>query len=120
MRHMTHTTSYVAVNIVNKGNDTCGEVALGAHLSEQQQAAPFTQAYRLQPFNDAGTRDEVGICHIRPISNLVNPAAILADHRVADIGKFAVFEYEEVCMHIVSTSYQSFAAPNVVPHAEQS
>jgi hypothetical protein len=38
----------------------------------------------------------VGIGDVAPVRNLVDAAAILADHGVADVGKLAVLKNEEV------------------------
>ena len=76
---------------------TCGKSALGTHLSQQQQAAAFGEAHRLEAINDTRARNDMGICDIRPVSNLVDATAILTHHSVADVSKLAVLKYQEVC-----------------------
>lgn len=39
----------------------------------------------------------MSISHIRPVSNLVDAAAVLTHHSVADVSKLAVLKYQEVC-----------------------
>ena len=80
-----------------QGTSTCSKVAFCAHFCQQQQAPPFAQAYRLEPLYDPRSGYEVGISHISPVSDLVDPAAILADNSVANVSKLAVFKDEEVC-----------------------
>ena len=76
---------------------TCGKSTLGTHLSQQQQAAAFAEPHRLEAVNDARPRNDMGICDIRPVSNLVDAAAILTHHGVADVSKLTVLKYQEVC-----------------------
>ena len=43
---------------------TCGQGALCAHFSQQQQSSALAQPHRLQAIDDARPRDDMSVSHV--------------------------------------------------------
>ncbi|MDF9518909.1 hypothetical protein P5780_27755, partial [Bacillus cereus] len=77
----------------------CCETALGAHFSEEQQAALQRKALLRKTRNDARPWNQVRICHVRPAGDPVDARCVLQTHSVSNIGKLAVLKDEEIVLH---------------------
>lgn len=67
------------------------------HQTSQRRASKLADTHLLQAVDDAGAGHQVRVGDVRPVGNLVDAAAVLHDHRVANVGKLAVLKDEEVC-----------------------
>lgn len=58
---------------------------------------PAAGTHLLKAVDDAGAGHQVRVGDVRPVGDLVDAAAVLHDHRVANVGKLAVLKDKEVC-----------------------
>ena len=69
------------------------EVSFAAHFSDQQTG---NGRRMFQAFDDSRAWQRVSINNVRPFTDLVDPPCELFTDGVADVGKFSVFEDQEI------------------------
>lgn len=69
---------------------------LGAHLGEDEDAAPERSSGLPEPIEDPRAGHRVRVGDVRPAGDLVNAAAVLQMNRIANVGKLAVLKDDEI------------------------